>query len=219
MAAYIGIDGYPGGWVAVYLEGSRQRFRYAASIETLLDRSCTRAMIDIPIGLPDHGYRDCDRAARAIVGSSVFLGARWGLWDIESYPAANSHFHANNDKGVSQQLWHLRSKLREINESMTPETQERLQETHPELVFYRLNGGPLGARKTTREGRSRRVELLKGQGLSRIEEWIGQRWGAGIRADDLIDACACVVAARDSRQRLPAGEPPVARGIRMEMWY
>jgi hypothetical protein len=34
-------------------------------------------MIDIPIGLPDRGYRQCDIEARALVGTRVFLGARW----------------------------------------------------------------------------------------------------------------------------------------------
>jgi len=56
-------------------------------------------------------------------------------------------------------------------------------------------------------------------GISRIDEWLAQRFGTGIRRDDLFDACACAIAARDSRSRLPSNNPPSVRGIRMEIWY
>ena len=52
-----------------------------------------------------------------------------------------------------------------------------------------------------------------------VRQWLAQRHGTGIRRDDLIDACACAVAARDSKDRLPIGEVPTTRGIRMEIWY
>jgi len=219
MATFIGIDAFRGGWVAVYIGGGRDRFDYAETADRLLDVRYERAMIDIPIGLPEHGYRDCDLAARLVIGPSPFFGARWGVWDFESYDAANEHYRSVADTAISQQLWQLRAKLREVNLTMTPERQQRLLETHPELVFRRLNANRPLARKKSREGRSQRVELLKGQGVSRIEEWLGQRYGTGIGRDDLIDAGVCAVAARDSMDRLPRGEPPAHRGIRAEMWF
>jgi predicted RNase H-like nuclease len=221
MATFIGLDGYSGGWVAVYLEKTGHRFRYAATADRLLDVPYQRAMIDIPIGLPMCGYRDCDRAAKHIIGSSAFLGARCNVWMFQSYEFANAYYRKVGDTCISQQLWHLRSKLREINEAMTPKKQKRLQETHPELVFWRLNGNQQLPSKKTTEGHSRRIELLKERGISRIEEWLAQRRGTGIRRDDLIDACACAIAARDknANTRLPGGNPPMERGIRMEIWY
>jgi hypothetical protein len=45
-----------------------------------------------------------------------------------------------------------------------------------------------------------------------------QRHGTGIGRDDLIDACACAVAARDSVACLGGGERD-ARGLRMEIHY
>jgi len=176
-------------------------------------------MIDIPIGLPEQGYRKCDVAARSIIGPSAFLGARWGVWDFESYDAANEHYRSVGDTAISQQLWQLRAKLREVNLTMTPERQCGLLETHPELVFRRLNANMPLARKKSREGRSQRIELLNGQGISRIEEWLGQRYCTGIGRDDLIDAAVCAIAARDSMDRLPRGEPPTYRGIGAEIWY
>jgi predicted RNase H-like nuclease len=102
---------------------------------------------------------------------------------------------------------------------MTPRRQSRLQETHPELVFWRLSGGPL-ANKKTEDGRKQRMALLKPHGFDQIETWSGQRRGTGIGRDDLIDACACALAARDRSQRIPSDvRDRDRRGIRMEIWY
>jgi predicted RNase H-like nuclease len=94
-----------------------------------------------------------------------------------------------------------------------------LQEMHPELVFWRLSGGPL-ANKKTEDGRKQRMALLKPHGFDQIETWSGQRRGTGIGRDDLIDACACALAARDRSQRIPSDvRDRDRRGIRMEIWY
>jgi len=53
---------------------------------------------------------------------------------------------------------------------------------------------------------------------SRLSRYMTQRYGTGIGRDDLIDACACVIAARDSRSRLGGDEVDV-RGLRMEINY
>jgi predicted RNase H-like nuclease len=103
---------------------------------------------------------------------------------------------------------------------MTPERQSRLLETHPELVFWRLNHQSVIEKKKTDCGRKQRIELLKPHGFDQIDTWLGQRRGTGIGRDDLIDACACALAARESTQRIPSGVPPVdERGLRMEMSY
>jgi predicted RNase H-like nuclease len=220
MATFIGLDGIPGGWVAVDLdEHGRHRFDYANRADHLLAVSYDRAMIDVPIGLPEQGYRACDIAARKLVGSRVFLGARWNVWAFESYEHANAHYWRNNDTGIAKQLWCIRDKLREINELMTPDLQERLQETHPALIFRRLNNYESLDNKKTVAGRAQRIALLKRHGFDQIDTWLDQRRGTAIRPDDLIDACACALAARESNQRTPEGDPLLERGIRMEMWF
>ena len=70
-------------------------------------------MIDIPIGLPDHGYRQCDVEAQQYVRARVFPGARWGVWAFESYEDANKRYWATGEKGISKQLWGIRDKLQE----------------------------------------------------------------------------------------------------------
>jgi predicted RNase H-like nuclease len=104
---------------------------------------------------------------------------------------------------------------------MTSKKQKHLQETHPELVFWRLNERqPLPSKKTD-QGRSLRIALLKKRGIARIEEWLAQRYGTGVGRDDLIDACACAIVARDrdTKNRLRAGEPITKQGIKTEIWY
>ena len=63
-----------------------------------------------------------------------------------------------------------------------------------------------------------RIELLRARGFTGIERWLTLRHGTEIGRDDLIDACACAVAARDSVQRV-GGDEIDPRGLRMEINY
>ena len=66
MAPFVGIDGIKVGWVAVYLEGKNALgFKKADRFE----KPYTRAMVDIPIGLPKGGYRRCDLEAKKLPGT------------------------------------------------------------------------------------------------------------------------------------------------------
>lgn len=221
MGPYIGIDGIKGGWVGVYIDETRALgFKQSLRLNDLLVEPFIRAMIDIPIGLPEKGYRLCDREARKLVGSRVFLGPRWDVWSFTTHKLANDHYWRNQDKGISIQLWSIREKLREANSMVTPERQQRVLETHPELIFWRLNNRRITERKKTVEGKNQRISLLKPFGFEQLETWVTKLNGTGIKPDDLLDACAGAVAAREQRQRVPLTEPEKdARGLRMEMWY
>jgi predicted RNase H-like nuclease len=218
MTTFVGIDGIPGGWVAVYLDSDGgQRFAYAKSAARLLIDPYDRAMIDMPIGLPQRGYRQCDIEARALVGPRVFVGARWGLWNFKMLDEANLYYWNEEGvgRGVSMQLFCIREKLQELNEASMP---PRMFEAHPELIFWRIAGRRLASKHTTK-GRAERVEILEENGIERVRLWLGQRHGTGIGRDDLIDACACALAARDSIHRIPANGDLVDRKARAEIWY
>ena len=218
MTTFVGIDGIPGGWVAVYLSSDGgQRFAYAESAARLLADPYDRAMIDMPIGLPQRGYRQCDIEARALVGPRVFLGARSGLWKFETLNEANLYYWNEEGigRGISMQLFCIREKLQELNEAPPP---PRLFEAHPELIFWRIAGRVL-AGKNTAMGRTERIEILEANGIGRIKRWLGQRHGTGIGRDDLIDACACALAARDSVHRIPADGDLINRETGAEIWY
>ena len=218
MTTFVGIDGIPSGWVAVYLsDNGDQRFAYAKSAARLLAGPYDRALIDMPIGLPERGYRQCDIEARALVGPRVFLGARWGVWNFKTLGEANAHYWNQEGvgRGISMQLFCIREKLQELNEVPVP---PRLFEAHPEMIFWRIAGRVL-ASKNTAKGRAERIEILKEKGIGRVQRWLGQRHGTGIGRDDLIDACACAVAARDSTRRVPTNGNLIKRGAQAEIWY
>jgi predicted RNase H-like nuclease len=76
-------------------------------------------MVDVPIGLPPEGTRQCDLEARDLLKkdcSRVFLGVRRGLLQFEGsdHPTANS-WAKSNGKGISLQLFNLRRKLAEVD--------------------------------------------------------------------------------------------------------
>ncbi|NGX98010.1 MAG: DUF429 domain-containing protein, partial [Candidatus Afipia apatlaquensis] len=71
-----------------------------------------------------------------------------------------------------------------------------------------------------RGARLRRV-LLKRDGFAMIDTWLNEtRIGQGAKADDVLDACACAIAARDFSARLPEGDAPRdSSGLPMQIWF
>ena len=220
----VGLDGYSRGWVAVRIDGGRRDLRLLGSISELSAMKFDRAGIDMPVGLPECGLRDCDLQARAMLrphASRVFTGARRGLWDHASLGAANQALKRRGEAGVSIQLWNLGPKILDVDAMMTHRLQQRIREAHPELVFLRLNfGRPLPSKKTE-EGRALRIRLLRREGFVELKDWISRK-AAGVKADDILDACAVAIAARDftSGHVLPRnGAAKDARGLKMQIWY
>jgi predicted RNase H-like nuclease len=221
VGQYLGLDGFRGGWVVAWIDDhGNHGFDYSPSLTRLLSTPHQRAMIDMPIGLKTSGHRTCDIRARELVGSSVFLGARRNLWEFPDQASANQYYwrHEGPGMGVSCQLWNIRDKIREVDDFITPERQTTIGEAHPELVFRRLcNRFRLDGKKSA-QGRDQRLKLLADRGFVKVSKWLSQRHGTGIGRDDLIDACACAIAARDSNARLGGGEID-GRGLRMEINY
>ena len=220
----VGLDGCSRGWIAVRMDGAKRELCLLASFTDLLAKTFDRAGIDMPIGLPDRGERACDLEARAMLrphASRVFTGARRGLWNHPSHDEANLALKSRGEKGVSIQLWHLGPKIIELDANMTGHMQKRVREAHPELVFLRLNfGRPLAAKKTA-EGLALRVRLLRREGFSEVGRWVEAARG-GVKPDDIVDACAAAIAARDFGQGnvLPRGTAPKdAKGLKMQIWY
>ncbi|MBA4035408.1 MAG: DUF429 domain-containing protein [Bradyrhizobium sp.] len=220
----LGLDGYSKGWVAVLLDGDIHEISFCRDIAEALSTGFDRAAIDIPIGMADDGERTCDRLAREKLrphSSRVFTGARRWLWLEFSDPD-----HANRDallrgqKRVSRQLWHLGPKIMEVDTFLRANRSRDIRETHPELVFLRLNNGrPLPSKKTE-AGIDLRSALLKREGIGEIDRWLTDaRIGTGAKVDDVLDACAVAIAARDVAGCVPEGMPPRdAYGLPMQIW-
>jgi predicted RNase H-like nuclease len=161
-----------------------------------------------------------DVLARALLGLCVFLGARRGMWEFGSQRETTAHYHARSEAGVSCQLWGIQPRIREVDQLVTQDRQRTLCESHPELVFWHLNGGVRSPNKKTQAGKSQRVAILKEQGFTEIDRWLGQRQGTGVARDELIDACACAWAAKTAKNRIPrAGHQLDRRWLKMEFWY
>jgi predicted RNase H-like nuclease len=221
LACYLGLDGFRWGWVAAWIDDrGRHGFDYSGCLTRLLSISHKMAMIDIPIGLPEVGYRNCDLQAKEWLGSSVFLGARRNLLTFKSADEANEFYweHEGKGMGISRQLWCLKNKIRQVDDIMTPARQHEIRETHPELIFWSRNQKKELEKKKSEAGRQRRVEILKNLGFSAIDRWLELRSHTGVGRDDLIDACACAVAARDANCTI-GGPECDSRGLHMEMHY
>jgi len=221
----IGLDGFSKGWVAVGIDGDRRTISFHANIAEALVQPCGRAGIDIPIGMADDGARACDLLARATLrphSSRVFTGARRWLWQEFSNPdQANKEARRRGQTQVSRQLWHIGKKIMEVDAFVRAHVARDIREVHPELVFLRLNGGRPLPRKKSEEGDALRRKLLKRAGFREIERWLTEtRIGTGAKRDDVLDACAVAIAARDPQGSVPSGTPPRdAFNLPMQIWF
>jgi predicted RNase H-like nuclease len=226
MTVVAGIDGCRGGWLMVRRTPESGRMDFVIFEHWADLPGAEMIAVDMPIGLPDSGERGCDRLARKLLGkrrSSVFLGLRRPLLDFEDYPSANEWAKADG-AGLSKQAWYLLDKIREIDAAIKPADQARIRETHPELAFLALKGGPLDHAKKSPEGQAERIDLLETAGFVRIQPWIDLLSDERALPDDLLDACALSLAAErmlnGEGKRLPEDEPPRdAKGLAMEIWF
>ena len=237
-ARVAGIDGCRAGWIALTLgpEGAAARIAMAETWSALALEGHDMLAVDMPIGLADTGPRACDIAARQRLPrarkSSVFPPPRRAMLACASWAEANALGRAREGTGLSRQAWNLAAKIRELDRALGPGDQDRVREVHPELVFQRLNeaasqSSTLPASlpsKKTAAGRAARLALLERAGIPGLPGLLARVPRSGAQPDDLLDAAACALAARDMlagrARRLPASEPPRdARGLRMEIWF
>jgi predicted RNase H-like nuclease len=237
MMRAVGIDGCKGGWIAVCIDKAGRRcFNVLPHIDCIIRKfEAEMVMIDIPIGLPESGYRACDMAAREMLGSGrsrVFLGVQRPLlaypddfnpenFDfVKAWNLANERAKSECGGGISRQLFGILPKIKEVDKFIiTNKNQNIFRETHPELVFHRLSGGICLPNKKQPDGKKRRRDLLAKCGFEDIDAWLSKLSGSGAMPDDLLDACACAIAADSRGQKLECDRECDAQGLRMEMWF
>lgn len=236
MAFVAGIDGCRAGWLAVLLDpdGGGSECAIARRWRELPLAGARMAAVDMPIGLSEAGPRACDVEARRLLPrgriSSVFAPPRRAMLDCRSWAEANALGKAREGRGLSRQAWNITARIRELDRALGPADQDRVREAHPELVFHRLNAfatevdsrRPVPPKRSA-AGRAARLVLLGSAGVRGLEALIARLPRAQARPDDLLDAAACALAARDMLRgvatRLPADPPRDARGLRMEIWF
>lgn len=208
----LGVDGCRGGWIGAHVQDGAVRWEFFADAATVLAAPAGVVGIDIPIGLPTAGYRDCDRAARDVLGparNSVFFTPVRGVLDATTYPAANARSRELTGKGLSKQTWHILDRVRDVDEVLGDPPDPRVVEVHPEVSFRRLDPRVTASKKSA-VGVGQRIRALGG--------WldVGAALGdvpAGPSLDDALDALVAAWSAQrwyDGRATvLPADDPPV----------
>lgn len=181
MTRVLGVDGAKGGWVAALVEGDDVRWLRLAHIREALTHDVMAIGVDMPIGLPQRGRRECDLLAKRALGRAhprVFLAPPRDVLDATSYVDAGARHRAHTGGlGLSLQTWHIVERIREVD---AVADDPRLVEVHPELSFARLAGEVL-VTKHSAAGRVARLQTLR------------RRWPRldGLPAgDDALDALA-----------------------------
>lgn len=192
--------------------------------------------VDMPIGLPERvgaGGRFAENTVRPLLGarqSSVFSVPSRAAIYAEDYGEACRIAQSTSDppRKVSKQLFNIAPKIREIDQALRadPAAARRVFEVHPELAFWRLNGGRALTEPKKIKGRpyepglTLRRGLLTAAGLA--EDAVNATAPKGAAADDLLDALACAAIARrihaGTAQPYPNPPPRDAFGLAMAIW-
>ena len=237
MEYVAGVDGCSAGWMVAMAEvdgdcieaiESRICFRFS-DVLRLVPRPKIIA-VDMPIGLLDKvepGGREPDRRARKILGgsraSSVFSPPTRSMLGAKKYEQVKT-------RGLTLQAFAILPKIREVDESLTAPMQDRIVESHPELVFFSIANRPTRLNKKRLDGQDERLGILRSltegsiPGLHTFREDNKSRFPVKLAGlDDILDAYALAWLALQitlgRARQLPLDPPRDGRGLRMEMWH
>jgi predicted RNase H-like nuclease len=223
-----GTDGCRGGWVSfkvdlTSLNTSVELVDLPSMLRNKPDDLAILA-VDIPIGLLD-SPRLCDKAARKLLGqprgTSVFAAPCRTCLCAENHAAASATNIRVTGRGLSQQAWGIATKIKQVDDAITPDCQKWAFEVHPEVCFWALAGErPMKHRKKTKAGVNERLDLLHSV-FPDIERPLQNR-PTGVAKDDLLDAA---VAAWTALRLLKGKAHRVyelerdAKGLEATIWY
>jgi predicted RNase H-like nuclease len=223
MSLVVGVDGFSKGWTAVVLiDGVFDDAVEIPRLDALVDRyhDAGAIAVDIPIGLPQSGYRRVDLEARAFVGlrrNSVFMTAPLGVMQAATYEEAAVRSRELSGVGLTRQLYGLREKILEAHSiGRLP----HVIEVHPEVSFRALAGHPLGASKASWNGLMHRRKLLAEVGIH-IPEYLPSILRS--HPDDVLDAAAAAWTANrfalGTALKLPQNPEADEKGQPIAIWY
>jgi predicted RNase H-like nuclease len=265
MDKVAGVDGCKGGWLVAISEdwpAVKPTLKLCPTFNGVIAEtaSCERAVVDIPIGLPKAGTeRSCDvQATKAIYDrripnthSRVFDAPPRSALQFVSYgrrvtrkEAAEQwekfrdHIMLLRRKKPTKQEFDFSPKVKEVDDAMNPELQQRILEFHPEPAWKRIARSTLQS-KHTASGLLQRLDVLQNVGATWISDLMGDPTLTNVNLDDLLDAIVGLDVAHnigrystpsdrgaalpESAQihRYPEGNPEMdeEKRLRMEIWY
>ncbi|QNO15937.1 DUF429 domain-containing protein [Alkalicella caledoniensis] len=197
--SWIGIDGFKGKWIAVYISDDSFDVRQFDTIADICERypNCDSYLIDMPIGLvKNRNELRPDLLVKKELGkrgSSIFqVPCRQAVYADDKVRARESNIEVLG-KSLSEQTLGIVKGIRQVDEFLLshPVWKNRLLESHPEFCFAKLNGGqPVLEHKASIEGQEIRMEILRryypqADGvLEKYKAYFPRRK----RLDDVIDA-------------------------------
>ncbi len=239
-AKFVGVDGCKAGWFSVGLDSAgNHEVEVHPNFRDLLDHygDASLVLVDIPIGLIEGGpgERRCDVEARKRLGhrkSSVFrVPTREAVHKATRKEASQTEERLTG-KRIGSTSWGIVPKIGEVDVVMgalAEEGRKRVKEVHPELLFWALNRKKdMACAKGTLQGFLERLNVLRqvDEGVDAIlESAVPLTCKGGVAGDDILDALAAAVTAREGYHRpeklqtLPAKPPKDAHGLPMEMVF
>jgi len=161
---WVGVDGCRSGWQCAWLAADGWNLRRIPTFDEVLVAFPEEAVlaVDMPIGLPDEGFRECDLLARALLGrfaSRVFLAPPRPCLGARTPTEFQAIHRRLTGKGAGVPVWRIVPQILELDRLLGPELHGRVFEAHPELAFQALAGTPLPS-KHTPEGLAARRRVL-----------------------------------------------------------
>lgn len=232
----LGIDGCKAGWIAISLDEDNAGYWLLESDSELENYfgEYDRIFIDVPIGLEDDQYvRQCDEELRDVLGpdyqASVFNPPIRPALHSPTYAEASMESYETTGKKVSIQAWNITPNIRAVDRLLQEheEYREKVFESHPELLFQKLNGGSsILQKKQTKKGLRHRLGLLKEQSRFADDFFrdIKEEYRRNqVEEDDIVDAMVLALFARrsvdDEMKTLPEDPPKDATGLTMAIHY
>ncbi|GGG02057.1 hypothetical protein GCM10007304_15030 [Rhodococcoides trifolii] len=205
-----GVDGARGAWIVAITDGATLRLHAAQTVSDVLDvtAECVAVGVDMPLEMPDTGYRPCELEAKVLLGparSSIFHTPVRAVLDTETYVEACAVSRAITGKAISKQSWYLLPSIRAWIAADVDRT--RIVEVHPETTF-RVIGDGVTASKKTAQGAGQRIKALSAFLPPRTLVDAMATIPPGPAMDDVLDA----IAAAWSATRFADGEARVLGG-------
>lgn len=221
------------GWIAVFMPaiGGIPSVVFQQCFQDVCRMPFQIIAVNVPIGLPEisvSGGRMADRDARALLKhtkstlhSAPCRIAMSAANYREAYQQAVISVPEGNGVGIAKGLYRYLGHIREVDESVTPDTQQRIYESHPELSFYFMAGAHLQYLPSDAWGAAERSVLLQQEDFPRQFVECAHFAPGDVSEYEFMAACAaCWTACRifsGTRFVLPKGPPILdARGLRME---
>jgi predicted RNase H-like nuclease len=217
MGSHVGVDWASGAWVVVEATADSTCVSAEPSLLNVWQEygdQASEILVDVPLHLVSEGVRECDRAAKDVLGSrssTVFWTPTHDAIEARDYETAADR----NTGGLGSQSWGPIPRIREARALLEaiPEGHETIYESHPEVCFKALHGDDLPS-KTDEAGFEARKSCLinhGGESFQPVLDFVAERransqWHHRIqsgRVDDVLDAAVLALTARTTAEDYP----------------